>query len=68
MNEIFVRLIDMPTTIRGYTAVDAEGNYNIYINARLSYAQQIKTYYHERLHIARDDFSDKKTIREAEAI
>lgn len=68
MNNIFVRIIDMPTSVKGYTALDPDGDYNIYINGRLSKIQQEKTYFHERMHIFRDDFSDKKTIFEAEAI
>ncbi len=68
MSEIIVRIIDMPTSVRGYTSLDPNGDYNIYINGRMSYSQQILTYNHERRHIARDDFSDKKSILEAEAM
>ncbi len=68
MSNIFVRIIDMPTSVKGYTALDSEGDYNIYINARMSKNQQITTYYHERKHIANNDFSDTRTIIEAEAI
>ena len=68
MSDIFVRVIDMPSSVRGYTALDSEGDYNIYINGRLSLSQQMVTYNHERMHILRNDFSDKKTIREAEAV
>ena len=68
MSDIFVRIIDLPTSVRGYTALDSEGDYNIYINGRMSYCQQIETYNHERMHILRNDFSDEKTIKEAEAM
>ena len=68
MSDIFVRVIDMPSSVRGYTALDSEGDYNIYINGRLSLSQQMATYNHERMHISRNDFSDKKTIKEAEAV
>lgn len=66
MERIFTRIIDLPLSIRAYTSLDAEGNYNIYLNARLSPEMQKKAYEHELTHIKRNDFSDKKTIAEAE--
>ena len=30
MDEIFTRLIKLPTRIKGYTAIDNDGNYNIF--------------------------------------
>ncbi len=66
MEKIFTRLIDLPLSIRGYTSLDPEGNYNIYINARLSPEMQKKAYKHELMHIKRDDFADSKTLEEAE--
>lgn len=66
MDKIITRIIDLPLGIRGYTSMDADGNYNIYINAKLSRQMQEKTYKHELSHINRDDFSDKKTVAEAE--
>lgn len=66
MERIFTRLIDLPLTIRGYTSLDPDGNYNIYLNSRLSLEQQRKTYKHELTHIKRNDFADFKTLEEAE--
>lgn len=66
MEKIITRIVDLPLSIRGYTSLDAEGNYNIYINAKLSREMQEKAYKHELTHIRRDDFSDKKTLEEAE--
>ncbi len=68
MSDIIVRIIDMPTSVRGYTSLDPDGDYNIYINGRMSQSQQMRTYEHEMRHIVRDDFSDRKTIKEAEAV
>ncbi|MBO5098801.1 MAG: ImmA/IrrE family metallo-endopeptidase [Clostridia bacterium] len=67
MERIFTRLVDLPLTIRGYTSLDPDGNYNIYLNSRLSLEQQRKTYKHELTHIQRDDFADFKTLAEAES-
>ena len=55
----------MPSRIKGYTAIDNDGNYNIYLNDRLSSEQQRITYLHEMAHISRGDW-DKDTVEEAE--
>lgn len=68
MDRIFTRLVDLPLTIRAYTSLDPEGNYNIYLNSRLSASMQQKAYKHELMHIKRDDFADSKTLEEAENI
>ncbi len=66
MSNIIVRIIDLPCTIRGYTALDDEGDYNIYLNARLSPQQQKNAYSHELKHITRNDWDDSKTVEMAE--
>lgn len=66
MSNIIVRIIDLPCTVRGYTALDDEGDYNIYLNARLNSVQQTDAYNHEMIHIVRNDWSDTKTIHMAE--
>jgi len=65
MGQIFTRLIKMPARIKGYTAIDDDGNYNIYLNEKLSCEQQKKTYLHEMAHITRGDW-DKNSVNEAE--
>lgn len=56
MNDIFVRVIDLPATVPAVCALDSDGNYNIYINARLSYAQAREAWRHELQHIKRGHF------------
>lgn len=65
MNDIFIRMIDMPGAFPGMTIEDAEGDYNIYINARLSPARRMKAYRHELDHILHNDF-EKATAAIAE--
>ena len=43
-------------TVRGFTMVDDEGLYNIYLNDRLSEATQERTLEHELRHIMNGDF------------
>jgi len=66
MSNIIVRIIDLPCTVRGYTALDDEGDYNIYLNARLTNEQQKHAYNHELRHIRRNDWNDSKSIQMAE--
>lgn len=51
-----VLYLDLPCCIKGMTALDENGFYNIYINARLGYKEQQKTIRHELTHITRQDF------------
>lgn len=62
MNEIFVRLIDMPGAFPGMTIQDDEGDYNVYINSHLCQARRIKAYRHEMDHIKHNDFEKATAI------
>lgn len=55
MNDIYIRLIKLPSSVRGFTAPDADGNYNVYINEGLTPEQARKTYRHELKHIRQGD-------------
>ena len=52
-----VRLVDLDARIGGVTAVDEDGFASVYINARHSLPQQVKSFLHELSHILNDDFS-----------
>lgn len=56
MNDVFVRVIELPSTIPALVALDPDGNYNIYINARLSRDEALRAYEHEKRHILGGDF------------
>ncbi len=66
MERIFTRIVNLPDRVKGYTSVDSDGNYNIYINSGLSLDMQRRTYVHEITHIKRNDWSDTKTLIQAE--
>lgn len=61
-----IRYIALPVTVKGVTAMDSDGFYNIYINSRLSYEEQKKAIAHEMEHIARGDFFSFDTLEEVE--
>lgn len=69
MDCVIIRLVDLPLKIKGATVKDAEGDYNIYINARLSEDERVKAYRHEIEHIRLGHFYDERpvAIKEAEA-
>jgi thiamine kinase-like enzyme len=55
MDTIIVRHVDMPTDTKAMTVLDHNGDYNIYINDRLSRNQREEAYRHELAHIKRGD-------------
>lgn len=56
MNEIFIRKLELPLSVRAFTLPDAQGDYNIYVNCALSEEQQKQSVQHETTHIRRGDF------------
>lgn len=58
MEEIFIRGLELPPTINGVTVLDADGNYNVYVNLLLGYTAQRQTVRHELAHIKKEHFYD----------
>jgi predicted metal-dependent peptidase len=67
MNNIFIRLVSFPC-IRTYgtTVMDSNGDYNIYLDARLSASRMRATLTHEITHIKKGHFSDTVSASQAE--
>lgn len=57
MDDYIVRYKDMPVTIPAFFKEDSNGDYNIYVNSRLSTPEQIKALNHEKYHIEHDDLT-----------
>lgn len=66
MNEIIVWKKDLPYFIHGQVLRDADGDYNIYINTRMSIDMQRKTIRHELSHVQHGDFDSEEDIRNIE--
>ena len=60
---LIVRIIDLPSTIRGLTIPDEDGNYNVYLNAHLNRESQRRTLKHEIEHIKNNHFYSNKSVR-----
>jgi uncharacterized protein YjaZ len=56
MNDVFVRYLDLPVSIKGMTVRDNDGFFNIYLNSRLTYNSNTQTLQHELAHIKRGHF------------
>lgn len=67
MDAVIIRIIDMPTGVKGMTVKDENDDYNIYLNARYSPDQQADAFRHEVEHIRRGDFYTDKSVGEKES-
>ena len=65
-DDVIVRYINLPVSVRGITTVDEEGNYNVYINAKLSSDRQRIALEHELTHVNRGDFASFDDIENIE--
>lgn len=66
MDGIYLRYLSLPPTVKGLTIQDEEGNYNIYLNSRLTYEAHTETLKHEINHITNNDFSKHSHIKNLE--
>lgn len=55
---MIIRLMNLPTSVRGFVYHDDDGELYIVLNSRLSHEQNLSTYVHELKHIRRGDLDD----------
>lgn len=68
MDQVIIRLVDLPVVMRGAVREDENGDYNVYINARLSEDQRVAAFRHEIEHIRRGHLhDDTKSVAQKEA-
>lgn len=63
IDNIIIRLIDLPCTVKGVTIPHPDGTYNIYINDRYSIELQNEILKHELRHIENFDFDNFDNIK-----
>lgn len=66
MDEVICRIIDLPRSVNAMTVEDENGDFNIYINAKLPHAEQQKAYRHECIHIKKNHFRSCKHVTACE--
>lgn len=63
MENIIIRVADLPYSVRGVTIPHPDGTYNIYINVKYSIETQNRILQHELRHIKNFDFDNFDDIR-----
>lgn len=56
MNDIFEKLVNLPTTITAYTILDRAGDFTVFINSKMTRERQEEACQHELEHIRNGDF------------
>lgn len=59
MENVNVKYIALPATVKSYVVANPDGTYTIILNSNLNYEQNMKSYIHELQHIENGD-CDKK--------
>lgn len=67
MDSVIIRVEILPASINGVTVKDDNGDYNIYINARISEDARVEAFRHEVHHIQEGHFYSMDDVREIEA-
>lgn len=65
MEQVIIRLVKLPCAVHGFTAVDSDGNYNVYLNAN---GDIDSAFAHEMRHILNNDFYNDQDIGEIEGV
>ena len=66
-NDILIRVIDFPNTdMKGAVRKDANGDYNVYLNAKYTREQNLQTYEHEDLHIRLGHLESEQQVEDLE--
>lgn len=62
LEDIFVRYIALPATVKSYVVANADQSYTIILNSKLSYEQNMLSYAHEVDHIHNGDYDKKCSV------
>ena len=62
MEDVFVRYMELPSTIRSFVVANKDLSYTILLNSKLSHEQNLISYQHELDHILRGDYEKKCSI------
>ena len=62
MDNVFVRYMDFPATIRSFVVANKDLTYTIVLNSKLSHEQNLISYQHELDHILRGDYEKKCSV------
>lgn len=66
MDSMIIRKLDLPIGVNGITVLDENGDYNIYLNARITGDAQARAFRHEVEHIKQGHFYSYEDIKKIE--
>ena len=66
MNDVFIRVTELPNRVKAMTVMDENSDYNIYVNSALSQDEMKKAYLHEIQHIEKKHFDQDISVTKAE--
>lgn len=59
LENVFVKLIELPATVRSFVVANKDQTYTIVLNCKLSHEQNLLSYQHELNHIINGDYEKK---------
>lgn len=62
MDNVFVRYMELPTTIRSFVVANKDMTYTVILNSKLSREQNLLSYQHELDHILKGDYEKKCSV------
>ncbi len=62
MEDVFVRYMELPSTIRSFVVANKDMTYTVILNCKLSHEQNLISYQHELDHILRGDYERKCSV------
>ena len=62
MEDVFVRYMELPTTVRSFVVANKDMTYTVILNCKLSHGQNLISYQHELDHILRGDYERKCSV------
>ena len=65
-DDVFVRLVDMPPALYGFTRENSDLTHTVILNSRISAERRMRTYLHELDHIRNDDIRKECSADEIE--
>ena len=62
MYDVYIRSIKMPVKVKGFTVLDNDGSFCVYVNSLISESEQRAAADHELRHIKKQHFYNNKPV------
>jgi len=63
MSDVFIRYKKLPPRVGGFTVLDQDGNYNVYLNKNRTREDNLDSVDHELAHVENAHFSSSEHVR-----